>query len=260
MIVNYPTIFLILFPFLLLAILFPLKERYQLENKLLRTHDWSLIPGIIAAGLYSVGHITLSIWNTIPILRIFKCNLFNWNLATSIWIICILTLISIYFQYGRRVSIIQTFNLRYNYLPFIFKLCGVLSVVIFLIYYFSDFSPSFTQREFKIDRLKSIDAKNVVLDFLVGIILGPSIEEFIYRGLIYPPLYRKVGRFMAVVLSSLIWTSGHFESLVSWVGIFLIGIMLAWLYDRNGSLIHPIVFHMFRNSWIFIYYLAEVLK
>jgi membrane protease YdiL (CAAX protease family) len=95
-----------------------------------------------------------------------------------------------------------------------------------------------------------------VLYFIGIAVIGPISEECLYRGLIYTPLYRKVGRFLALVISSILWTHGHYYSLLLSVGVFINGLILGWLYDRRGSLIQPIVFHMFKNSWIFVYYIT----
>ena len=117
-----------------------------------------------------------------------------------------------------------------------------------------DFNVMLLPQKTDLAILKSGDNKVILLYFLNTIILGPIVEESIFRGIMYSPLYRKVGQTAAIILTSIIWTHAHFESLLPSVGIFINGLILGWLYNRSGSLIHPVIFHMFRNSWTIIYY------
>ena len=164
-------------------------------------------------------------------------------------------LISLYLflKYAYKISIIKVFHLNFSQVPFILKFCAVLTVINIFCLRFLDFNLLLNPKISEIGYMKSLDIKQLALFFLVTIVLAPILEESLFRGLLYSPLYRKVGRYLAIILSSLIWTVGHFQPLLPSVGIFMAGILLTWLYDRSGSLIHPIIFHIFINSWIVLY-------
>jgi membrane protease YdiL (CAAX protease family) len=104
-----------------------------------------------------------------------------------------------------------------------------------------------------VESIKYMNTEVFGLYYLHAIIISPILEETLFRGILYVPLVRKVGRFTAIILTSLIWTEQHFQ-LGAGIRIFILGVILAWLYDRRGSLIDPIIFHIFTNCWLIIYY------
>jgi membrane protease YdiL (CAAX protease family) len=110
----------------------------------------------------------------------------------------------------------------------------------------------------EIEFFKSMDAKTFGLYYFFGVTIAPILEETLFRGVLYVPLLRKTGRPIALILTSIIWTEQHFY-LLPGIGIFIEGIILAWLYDRRGSLIDPVIFHIFINSWLIIYYLSRTI-
>lgn len=231
---------------ILLVLLAFIKDRFEPKNETLRKQNWSFTFVIAVVGLFTTAHIGLSLWHWVPRLRTYEYNLSYW-LVASIFIV-VLIYASLRFIY--KVSIIDIFNLKLSYLPFIIKLCVIFTVISFLGYYFQGIDLG-EQQEF--ENIKSMDIKNLIVYSLVGLIVGPILEETIYRGILYVPLYRKVGRYLAMIITSFVWTFGHFYDLSTSITVFTLGLIFAWLYDRSGSLLHPIIFHMFRNNWL-IYY------
>ncbi|MBF0493949.1 MAG: CPBP family intramembrane metalloprotease [Candidatus Omnitrophica bacterium] len=75
---------------------------------------------------------------------------------------------------------------------------------------------------------------------------GPFAEELFFRGFFYPALKKKIG-----VLASITVTSGIFALLhAHWVGfapIFILGVLLAYLFERTGSLVSCIAVHVTHN-------------
>ncbi len=207
--------------------------------------------GVTAVGLDTSSHVIASLWPRVPILKAYDFNLFNWNIVNLISLFFILVFIYASLRWFYKVSIVDVFNLKLAYLPFIIKLCAVL-IIVMILNYLWDYGL-FSQPE-ELRRMKSMDAKNLIIDSLLRMFLGPIVEESIYRGLIYAPLYRKVGRYFAIILTSFVWTFGHFYDLPTSIGIFILGLFLGWLYDRSGSLLHPLLFHMVRNNWLLLYY------
>jgi membrane protease YdiL (CAAX protease family) len=105
-----------------------------------------------------------------------------------------------------------------------------------------------------LETIKSSGTFAIVLFSWNTIIIMPVIEEIIYRWLTYIPLYRKVGRYPAMLISAMIWSYVHFQPTLGSIGIFIIGIVLVWAYDKSGSLVYPVLLHIYKNSWILVHY------
>jgi len=89
---------------------------------------------------------------------------------------------------------------------------------------------------------------------LIGVIIGPFIEELFFRGFLYTAFKHTLGVPGAIILSSLIFGFFHTSP---WL-IFptaLIGAALAYLYEKGGSLGYPFVLHSLNNvvSIIIVY-------
>lgn len=254
--VNYGLIAYIYSGFLLLLLIALFDDRFNPTNKTLKTCNWSLWLAGIMLFISLSGEVVRSLWHVklIPFAELFPYNYQNWEIFTFFYLTFLLILIYIFLHVIYEVSIIETFGLKLSQISFVLKLCGTLTIVNILSIYILDLNLLLNLKNLELEYLSSMDTKHLILFSFVTIILSPVVEESIFRGLIYSPLYRKVGRGFAIILSSLLWTQSHFESLPVSIGIFIVGIFLAWLYDRSGSLVHPLVFHIFRNSWILAYF------
>jgi len=94
---------------------------------------------------------------------------------------------------------------------------------------------------------------------LVGII-APVLEELIFRGFVYGGLRRMMTVPAAALASALIFAAAHVAVPVgSLLAITLIGVVLAYLYERSGSLIAPMVTHAMYNSFVFLLLAAYAL-
>jgi membrane protease YdiL (CAAX protease family) len=244
----------IYWPVLLFFFISGLRDRFEHDNNLFRSHNWSLMSTIVIFSLFLSGNVMKSLWSRIPILKTYEYNPLSWDIVTLFWSLLILFLVYLLLQYVYHIAIIEVFNIKLSQLPFILRVCTVLTVLNILSIYLVDFNLLLNIRGADLEILKSMDVKTFIIDFFSTVIMAPIVEESVFRGLIYSPLYKKVGRSLALILTSLFWTTGHFLPLLPSIGVFITGLILGWLYDRSGSLIHPIVFHMFKNSWILIYY------
>lgn len=97
-------------------------------------------------------------------------------------------------------------------------------------------------------RLLDPEIGPVALGFMVFLAVGvaPFVEELFFRGYVYPVLKRHAGRH-ALWMSALLFASVHLY-LINFLPIFLIGVLLARLYERTGSLAAPIVAHATANA------------
>ena len=73
-----------------------------------------------------------------------------------------------------------------------------------------------------------------VLDMLSGAIVVPLVEELFFRAVIFTVLRQRMRLAFAAVISSAIFTVGH--DISSWVPVFVLGLGLAYLYERRHSL------------------------
>lgn len=89
-----------------------------------------------------------------------------------------------------------------------------------------------------------------------AVLLAPVTEELLYRGLLFGLLHRR-SRLLAYTVSALVFCAIHVSG---YVGIYPLGLLavcflqylpgglvLAWAYERSGSIFAPIAIHMAIN-------------
>ncbi len=104
--------------------------------------------------------------------------------------------------------------------------------------------------EFEVQRLL-FDARHVpgwgfgVL-FVSAVVVAPVTEEVLFRGFLYGTLRQRFGPLGAISLSAAIFSvlHGHPSAFLS---LFVIGFLLAYLYERTGSLTASIAAHALNN-------------
>lgn len=77
-------------------------------------------------------------------------------------------------------------------------------------------------------------------------IFGPIMEEIFFRGFMYKALKKKIGVFWSILTTAFVFSLLH----VHWVGlvpIMVLGILLAYLYEKTGSLVPSITVHIMHN-------------
>jgi membrane protease YdiL (CAAX protease family) len=79
------------------------------------------------------------------------------------------------------------------------------------------------------------------------VILAPIAEEIFFRGVVFNAWLREGGRRWAFIGSSALFALIH-VSVVAVVPIFLLGLALAWIYQRTGSLLAPMAMHATVNG------------
>jgi membrane protease YdiL (CAAX protease family) len=79
------------------------------------------------------------------------------------------------------------------------------------------------------------------------VILAPIAEELFFRGVVFNALRREGGRRWAYLGSSALFAVIHLD-LVVLVPLFLLGLALAWVYERTNNLLAPIAMHATVNA------------
>lgn len=81
-------------------------------------------------------------------------------------------------------------------------------------------------------------------------IVSPFAEEVIFRGLIFNRMKRDYSVKAAILLSALMFGIYHGNSVQGLYG-FLIGCLIAYIYERFGNLLYAILFHGAANIAVF---------
>lgn len=77
-------------------------------------------------------------------------------------------------------------------------------------------------------------------------IAGPVMEEIFFRGFIYSAIRKKTGAWWAILISAAVFSLLHVH-VVGFMPILILGMCLAYLYEKTGSLIPCIAFHITHN-------------
>ena len=93
------------------------------------------------------------------------------------------------------------------------------------------------------------------LPLWAGILLygffSPIAEEMVFRGLVYNRLDREYTKGIAIIGSSILFGVYHGNIVQALYG-FLLGLMIAVLYEKYGSFLVPVVLHSAANICIYV--------
>lgn len=94
--------------------------------------------------------------------------------------------------------------------------------------------------------------------FVVGAILAPLVEEIFFRGFLFQGFRARYSWVSAMLLSSAIFAVAHLD-LASLVPTFVLGNLLAYLYQRSNSVWPGVILHMLVNSFglLATYFLSQ---
>ncbi|GEM_PF-260232 len=97
--------------------------------------------------------------------------------------------------------------------------------------------------------------KNIVIilaSSLIAAVFGPVIEEIFFRGVMYNAVKRRLGVFRAILITGVLFSFLHTHAfeyfLVGFIPITILGMALAYLYEKTGSLIPSITLHILNNT------------
>ena len=85
----------------------------------------------------------------------------------------------------------------------------------------------------------------------VSSIIGPILEEIIFRKIIFGTLYKRMNFFFSALLSSIIFAIAHFE-LEHTLLYSAMGFTFAFLYVKTNRILVPIFAHVAMNSLVVI--------
>lgn len=102
------------------------------------------------------------------------------------------------------------------------------------------FSPKYQQVS------EVIYSGGLFMEIVSAVIAAPILEELFFRGMIYKRLQDMINVKAAVIVSALFFGAFH-GNLVQFVYAFIIGLMLAYVYEKFKTIWAPVIFHIGAN-------------
>lgn len=96
--------------------------------------------------------------------------------------------------------------------------------------------------------------KQAPVFFFVTAIIGPILEETVFRKIIFGTLNQKYNFHIAAVISSLVFSLAHFE-FEHIILYFAVGFVFAYLYNKTKRILVPILSHILMNTSVIIFVL-----
>ncbi len=94
-------------------------------------------------------------------------------------------------------------------------------------------------------RAVSLGELAMLLVLIAGVV--PFVEELFFRGMLYPLLRGRMGAAAAVALNAAIFSLTHVFPLLL-PGLFVVGLFLAFLRERSGSIWPSVCLHALQNG------------
>lgn len=101
--------------------------------------------------------------------------------------------------------------------------------------------------EWAIELFSKYMTAETIFSFATIVIAAPIMEEFVFRGIMLRGLLKNYSPQKAIFWSSFIFGLVHLNPW-QFIGAFLIGLLLGWVYYRTGNLLYCIVIHLVNNG------------
>lgn len=86
-----------------------------------------------------------------------------------------------------------------------------------------------------------------LFNLILAVIIAPVVEETLFRGVIYGSSRTYFGKWTAAAISAALFSALHLQ-LYGFFPRFILGLVLAYLYERNRSLFPSMIFHALNNA------------
>jgi membrane protease YdiL (CAAX protease family) len=107
--------------------------------------------------------------------------------------------------------------------------------------------------------LKEKNVSFLLYTSIFAAIFGPIIEELFFRGFMYNAFKKRVGIFWAMFITAGTFALLHAHA-VGFLPIMILGMLLAYLYEKTGTLVSSITVHVAHNlSMVFLVFLVKQL-
>ena len=187
-------------------------------------------------------------------------------------LISLLFIIVLYLLYLKEMKIIFTYK-KLNFFFIVKSLIYILSIgmIHYIIYFIFDNAFLFNFFKYFNDILsgkknitiydilileKSLRPRFEPFMFIATVIISPIFEEILYRGLMYNKLKEISNAFIGVLISSILFAFLHIPKYgfgINTFFLFLVGILLAYCYEKTDNIYVPILVHSINNFFIFLF-------
>ena len=187
-------------------------------------------------------------------------------------LISLLFIIVLYLLYLKEMKIIFTYK-KLNFFFIVKSLIYILSIgmIYYIIYFIFDNAFLFNFFKYFNDILsgkKNITIYDILIlekslrpcfepfMFIATVIISPIFEEILYRGLMYNKLKEISNAFIGVLISSILFALLHIPKYgfgINTFFLFLVGILLAYCYEKTDNIYVPILVHSINNFFIFLF-------
>ena len=133
---------------------------------------------------------------------------------------------------------------------FFFKKSVFLKSILFLAFFLvlEEIYMRVLEIDVPVSFLKFMLSDPLILGVITTILVAPILEEFIFRGFLFSQLRITLGNWGAISLSSLAWTSLHFQyELKILFVLFVLGLFLGFLRWKYNSLFLVMALHAVNN-------------
>ncbi|MCX5667049.1 MAG: type II CAAX endopeptidase family protein [Candidatus Omnitrophica bacterium] len=105
--------------------------------------------------------------------------------------------------------------------------------------------------------LKEKGAAFLTYSSLFAAIIGPVTEELFFRGFLYSALKKYIGIFWAMTATAGLFAALH-AHIVGFFPIMALGMLLAYIYEKTGTLVSSVTVHMIHNlSMVVLVFLVK---
>jgi membrane protease YdiL (CAAX protease family) len=94
-----------------------------------------------------------------------------------------------------------------------------------------------------------------VIGFLAIVVIGPIVEELLFRGYLQTALSKRMKQWLAIVVASCAFAAIHLQP-AAFPMLALVGGVFGFLYHRTGSLRVSMALHMLNNGLAYVALLA----
>jgi membrane protease YdiL (CAAX protease family) len=122
-------------------------------------------------------------------------------------------------------------------------LLGAVALVYLFLLQILPFTSGYMQ---ELAKLSAGFEKQLGWQFLLAVGFAPWAEEYFFRGLLYRALDREWGGLKALIGSAAFFAIYHPP--VSWLPVFAVGLVNAWLFKTGGRLLPCVILHMTYNA------------
>jgi hypothetical protein len=102
--------------------------------------------------------------------------------------------------------------------------------------------------------------KPTISAFLTAVVIAPVLEEMIFRGIILEGFLKNYSPLKSILLASLLFGLAHLN-IWQFIGAFLIGVFISWIYWKTKSLGLAVGIHITNNlvSYLAMYFSSKPL-